>query len=440
MKLRDYQLQQLDYHLSYPRTINRSAPSTGKTPTVCVYMKIKYESKREKSVFVMPTSLFNKNKEEVMKWCDWTEDEVKVLDCSPEKRKKIYEDEKVKCFIMSFECYSKEWRLLPEDVNCVIIDEFHLGFSTHTSKRTQSYYRSTRRFENIIIMTGTLIDGRYSSAYPAVAVIEPRYYLNYENFVRYHGVFDEKYGHVVAWRNAEKLKAILHKHSCGISVAEAYKDRKEDIIIYEKCRLNPVQQKAYFEMEQFAMAELEDSYIDAREGGGGVKQMRCRQILSCPEAIGLFPEWNGKDESLSIHLEDSLAYKKPLLIFSIFEAEQKRIVDLCKKKGLRVGLINGSVSAKDRGSIDSDFRNGKLDVVVGSPATCSIGFNWEHVDKIIFTSCDYKDSTFEQAIARGNRGTRKEALRVYILDYGTKVEKRIMQIIKRKSSESKKIH
>lgn len=439
LQLRPYQLSQLSYHLSADRTINTSAPSTGKTPTVCVYMKIKYENEGKKTVFVMPTSLFLKNKEEVMLWTGWDEDEVQIVSGTPAKRKKIYDRRDVKCFLMSFDCFSSEWQLLPSDVDVVIIDEFHLGYSTHSSKRTQSYYRSSRRFKYYIFMTGTLIDGRYSSAYPAIAVIEPRYYLNYSNFLRTHAIVDRTFGHIVGWRNPDKLRKILERHSCGISVKEAYKDRTEDIIIYEKCELDVKQKQAYLEMEEFAMAELDDAYLDARDGGGGVKQIRCRQILSCPEAVGLTIPKQGRDELLKVHLKEALDYRKPLLIFAVFEAEQERIVKLCKDVGLRVALINGGVSDKKRGEIDLDFRSGKIDVVVGSPKTCSVGFNWQHVDKIIFTSYDHKDSTFEQAIARGNRGTRQEPLRVYILTYGTKVEKRIMDIIKRKKLENKKV-
>lgn len=438
LTLRDYQLEQLQYHLSADRTMNLSEPSTGKTPTVCVYMKIKWQKEKKKTVFVMPTSLFGKNREEVIRWTGWGEDEVVRCDCTPTKRKKLYADSNVKCFLMSFDCYAAEWNLLPKDVDVVVIDEFHLGFSTHKSKRTRSYYVSSRRFKYFIIMTGTLIDGRYSSAYPAITIIEPRYYCTYENFLHYHGIYN-KYRKIVAWRNAGKLKEILKRHSCGITVKEAYKNRKENIIIHEKCDMDPVQKEAYLQMEKDALVELEDRFIDARDSGG-VKQIRCRQILSCPEHLGIKVKSNGKDESLMIHIEDSLAYQKPVLVFSVFEAEQNRIVSLCEKKGLRVALINGTVSSKKRSEIDADFRNGKLDVLVGSPSTCSIGFNWEHVDKVIFVSCDYKDSTYEQAIARGNRGTRETPLKVYLLEYGTKVEKRIMEIIERKSIESQKVH
>ncbi len=436
MKLRDYQLKQLAFHLSADRTINRSAPSTGKTATVCTYMKIKYRNEKKKAVFVMPSSIMLKNKEEVCNWCEYSEDEVAICNGTPAKRLAQYQDKNIKVFEMTFECFSKEWHLLPKDVDVVIIDEFHLGFSTHTSKRTQSYYRSSRRFKYFIMMSGTLIDGRYNSAYPAICVIEPRYYLNYENFMHYHAIYNT-WGQVVGWRNPDKIKEILKRHSCSISVEEAYKDRKENIIIYEKCQLDDKHKKAYLQMEKDALLELEDKYIEA--DSGGVKQIRCRQILSCPEVLDLKVDKIGKDEMLKIHLEDAVAYKKQLLIFAIFEAEQKRIAEVCRQNGLKTEIINGTVSSKRRGEIDVAFRNGEIDVVVGSPATCSIGFNWEHVDQVIFASCDYKDSTFEQAIARGNRGTRKTPLRVYILTYDTKVERRIMQIIKRKSEESKKI-
>lgn len=44
--------------------------------------------------------------------------------------------------------------------------------------------------------------------------------------------------------------------------------------------------------------------------------------------------------------------------------------------GFKVGLINGTVSAKKRGEIDLAFQAGELDIVVASPATASVRFKW----------------------------------------------------------------
>ena len=51
----------------------------------------------------------------------------------------------------------------------------------------------------------------------------------------------------------------------------------------------------------------------------------------------------------------------------------------------------------------------------------------------------YDNSEFSQAMGRGDRGSRTRPLLVYILTYDTKVEKRIMTILYRKSDELKKI-
>ena len=48
---------------------------------------------------------------------------------------------------------------------------------------------------------------------------------------------------------------------------------------------------------------------------------------------------------------------------------------------------------------------------------------------------DYQDSSFEQGIKRLDRGTRKTAIPVYLISYKTKVEKRIIDIVKRKMKE-----
>lgn len=68
-----------------------------------------------------------------------------------------------------------------------------------------------------------------------------------------------------------------------------------------------------------------------------------------------------------------------------------------------------------------------------------MGFNWQHVDTVIFVSIDYKDSNFKQAMQRADRGTREYPLKVIRLYYDCAVEHRIFNIIKRKQQDSKKV-
>lgn len=437
-QLRPYQSAHLAFHLANERSLNLSSPGTGKTPTACLYIQYLVQNQGINVAFIMPKSLFKKNYDELLNFTTLTENEIAIVDDTPKKRDKIYNREGVRVFLMGFDCFSNEWQKLP-NLGGVVVDEFHMGYKTNDSKRTQNFYRAMKKAKYFLGMTGTLIDGRLSSAYPAIRVIEPRYYRDYKQFLWQHAVMDE-WGTVQMWTNHAKIKRILQRHAVAMTFEEAYKDSPKPIIIPEKCQLAMQHRKYYEEFEEKALLELEDEYL-TDSGSGGVHQMRCRQILEAPESVGITNKFElGKDEMLKVHLEDAKNDGKPLLIFSCFTAEQERIKTLCEKEyGFKVGLINGSVSGTKRAQIDADFKAGKLDIVVGSPETMAVGFNWEHVDTVIFVSIDYKDSNWKQAIQRADRGTRKYPLKVYRLYYPVRVEARLWDIIKTKQEDSRKV-
>lgn len=436
LKLRDYQQQHLLFHLAHDRSYNCLRPGRGKTPIMCVYTQIQWDAFKIKSCWVMPTALLTKNRDELLKWSDWDEKEVVILTGPRSKREKIYADPKVKTFMMSGDMYAKEWRDLPDDVNAILVDEIHSLFGNHESARTKSFYVSSRRFKKFLLCSGTPVAGKYSSIYPSVAVIEPRYYVNYTNFLHYHAIFD-RFNHIQGWRNGNKIGEILKRISSGVEDPfEGRKDLKE--IIFEKCNFDEKQKAAYKEIEETSLLELDDEFIDVRDSGG-VKAIRCRQILSCPEKIGLKVDQNGKDEMLKIHLQNAKDENERIVIFSPFVAEQERIKALCDSMGVRSEIMNGSTAALRRGEIDKAFRDHEIDVIIGSPKVASMGWNWEYAKECVFTNLSYDNTEFEQSWSRLSRGSRTRPLLIYILDFGTRVEKRILQILMRKNKELKKL-
>lgn len=438
-KLRSYQSAHLAFHIAHKRSLNLSDPGTGKTPTACLYIQYLYQVEKAVVAFVMPKSLLKKNYDELLTFTDFQPEDIAIVSGTPKKREEIYNRENVKVFLMGFDCFSREWRKLPKSFNGVVVDEFHAGFKTNDSKRTKSFYLAMNRVKFFLGMTGTLIDGRLSAAYPAIRVIQPRYYFSYKDFLNQHAVLDD-WGNVKMWTNHAKIKNILSAHAVKTSFAQAYKNSPKPIILAEKCEMASKHYEMYKEFEETALLELEDEYL-TDSGSGGVHQMRCRQILEAPDSIGIDVKFDiGKDEMLKVHLEDAKNDGKPLLIYSVFVAEQERIKKICEEEyGFRVGLINGSVSGKKRAEIDDKFKKGELDIVIGSPETMAVGFNWEHVDTVIFVSIDYKDSNWRQAIQRADRGTRKYPLRVYRLFYDCKVEHRLWQIVKNKQEDNRKV-
>lgn len=435
-ELRKYQEERLNYHLSKDRSLETLGTGLGKTPIFCVYSRIQLDCFHEKSVWVQPSSLLTKNRDDLIRFGDYKEDELGMCNVPPKKRLELYSNPNIKVFLMSSDCFAKEWELLPKDVNVVVVDEFHLAFSTHTSQRTQSFYRASRRFKKIKMLTATICRGRYSSAYPAIAVIEPRFYCTYQNFMSYHGIFNN-FNQIVGWRNGERLREVLKRISSNLVDPDTMKKAPVQIIT-ENCNFDENQREAYLELEEEGLLELENEFLDVR-GSGGVKAIRCRQILSTPEKLGVKIKFDGKLEMIKTHLLNAKEENERILIYSCFVDEQRKIKELCDSLDVRSEIMNGSVSSQKRAEIDQRFQKHELDVIIGTESVLSVGFNFQFIKEILFASLDYDNGNLTQSIGRGDRGSRTRPLLVYIIGYNTKIERRILQILVRKNTELKKV-
>lgn len=435
--LRDYQLKDLNELLKHDRFGLWHQQSCGKSFVFCMAIKIRYEVYGDKSIIICPTGLHCKTKEDVLQCTDWDSEQVAIVGGTPLKRQAIYKDDNVRCFIISADTYTKEWEMIlnyQPQVNHVVIDEMTAMYKSHSSKRTQSLYKSSMKIKKFVFSTGTIVAGRYDSAYPAIALCEPRFYMSYQNFMNCHAVYGN-FNNVVGWKNPVRLAEILKRIGIRRTVNDCYPDYKEDIIMFEKCDMDANHKKAYKELETEAMLELEDEWLDA--GNPMTKSIKCRRLVSAPESFNLISkvEMNGKDEVLKVHFQNAIDSNEQLVVFSTFVDEQNRIANLAAEMGLSVGLINGSTPTTKRGEIDKGFRDGKIQIIVASPACCAFGFNWQNAAACIFASLDYDDSTFDQARKRINRGSRPTPAKIYILTYGTKIENRIFQILSRKRKE-----
>jgi hypothetical protein len=338
-------------------------------------------------------------------------------------------DAKVLCFTFAF--LRNHWARLLEvfdDAGLMMVDELHMGYKTAESAQTASLYEVTRKLEGFIGMTGTLIDGRLDSAFPAVHIIEPRYYGSYGGFLDHHAGYIDDYGKVQYWTNFDKLKSILARHAIRHSFEEVYGDEPvhfetKMVDMSSECRAK------YDEFHELAMLELEDDII--LDGSlPGVNVIRARQIMAHPETMGIAKgELTGKDAVIAGYANEG----RPMLVFAALKPEQVRIAELLRGEGLRVGLINSDVSAKQRDVVDQQFKAGELDAIVGSGPTVAVGYNWERADHVVFASIDYQDTNIKQAYRRASRGTRKTVLRVTYLQYNNSIDQRMYAIAMGKS-------
>jgi len=428
LELRPHQVETLKFYATNKNCLNRSEPATGKTAPSCVMAKYVNDHENGSTVFVMPKSLLIKNEEEITNWTG-----LKTLIYRGQPTLTKWRGETYDVILTTADTLAKHidhiLKMLSKRIGLMIADETHLYWSSANAKRTQFILSFARKVPRNLWLTGTVIRGRLDSAYPVIQMIEPRYYGNHASFMNQHAVKDAFTGEVLGWCNEAKINAILNIHSVNYLFRDVYGD-PDFVYLPTHVEINDKHQKYYKEFEQFANIELDDeSVLYATEAG--VQTLRCRQILSNPEVLGLkIPEY-GKDEWIFENLLNG-DYQK-VVLFSALQGEQVRLARKAEERGFKVGLINGTVSTDKRGQIDKAFRDGDLQVIVASPATAGVGLNWHNCEVAAFVSIDYMDDNITQATFRFIRGKREKTIPIYLLRYKNTIEDKIYGIVQQKS-------
>lgn len=446
--LRPKQIEALSFYMRNPRGANTSDPATGKTAPSNVWMYGLWDKYKCKSVFLMPTSLFKQNYKSFFKFTNFEADEVVLLRGTVKQRRALMANPRGKVFIASFDFFAPKGKQLDEPseydelrkfhtIGAVFVDEWHRGFKSIASRRTQGLLFSLQWIPLLIPLTGTACDGHLDSVYPMIHAIEPRYYMNHQDFLNQHAIKDFHGSRVIGWKNVEKVKEILARHSIRHSFEEVY-GKDETILEPQEFEMDPKHRALYDDYESTGLFDTEEGWKEAAHGGEMV--IRLRQLCNCPEKLVEDLHVKAardlvltKDEGIATLLESAIQTNKQVLVFAAFKHEQRRIAEMVKDMGGRVAVLNGDVKqGAPREKIEEDFREKRLDFVVASPDLVEVGFDWPDIDIVIFYSMSYRDTSFIQGYRRGVRGKRVKPLLVYLLYYVKSVEEDVIHIVEGK--------
>jgi len=437
------------------RCIHGGEPGTGKTPTVCVLQRARWDKHQHKSVWLMPMKLLDKNYDEAMLWGEWDLGDVVIVDGDEDECERALHSG-AKLLLMGFKRFDMCADDIPDEYKGIDIDEWHKGFGHHRSQRTQALYRwCDRRGEDLwfVPMTGTGYNGKPSTLYPAIQIIEPRYYGSPEMFDRTHEIRDPWSGRLLSYTQLDKLESILTHHSIKRLWTDVHGPEKlvAEVI---PCRMSARQREAYDQFRETALLELETFFVDGTEPGPAF--IRARQIMEHPN---LFPnlmeggtgtvdicpgETPGKLDRFGDDCEDLSALGRPLLAYAALIPQQEQLLEMALARGRKAAIINGKVSNKLAAAADRDFRAGRIDTIIGSPKVADCGYNWQwcgdkEVSDVIFASMDFQDTTFFQAYKRAMREARQSALRILIYTYISTLDQHIMRLVKKKSVDASQV-
>ena len=460
LELRTDQIARLVHFINHPKCMDLSDPGTGKTPPVCVNQFRRHLDKQISTVWVMPKSLMSKNVDEILRFTPFSSEDVAIIDGTAAKRRKLLNEEK-RVILMGPDAYKLHSKAgeIPSSIQAIDVDEFHMCFAGKAyaeygygnfkmSARAESFLAQAGRMQEMVLMSGTMINGRLDSAYPAIAAIEPGYYpMGLGDFMGHHAIYDLE-GNFDRWTNHERIAKIFGAHGIRFTFEQIF-GHQEVVRELRWVEMSDKQRAIYDLFKDQAYIELEEFMINGTEPG--VATIRARQIMEHPNH---FPDLRYPDRKEYIDivkgevpaktsvLEEEVSHcretGKPLLIFGALVPQVKNFAD-------RWGnwLLNGEVSQAERSRRDRSFRE-TGGVMNATPAVSSVGYNWQmaggkEVETVVFASLSYSDTHFIQGYRRAVRGVRKKPLRVVTLAYKDSIDEKIMQIVRRKSLDANKV-
>lgn len=198
--------------------------------------------------------------------------------------------------------------------------------------------------------------------------------------------------------------------------------------------LNAREQKAYDEMEEYLVTEIEGEEITAQVVL--TKLMKLRQATS-----GFF--YNKEGDSVEIgnstklkELEEILEElgNQPVIIWVQFRHEVEAIESLLTEKYGADQVVTLYAETKDKDDSINRFKNNQVRYLIAHPKSAAHGLTFVNCKVMVFYSLDYSFETHTQARDRIHRiGQKNSCLYVYIMAQNT-IDEALLKVLQRKQS------
>lgn len=198
--------------------------------------------------------------------------------------------------------------------------------------------------------------------------------------------------------------------------------------------LNAREQKAYDEMEEYLVTEIEGEEITAQVALA--KLMKLRQATS-----GFF--YNREGDSIEIgnstklkELEEILEElgNQPVIIWVQFRHEVEAIEKFISEKYGSDRVATLYAGTKDKEYSINRFKNNQVRYLIAHPKSAAHGLTFVNCSVMVFYSLDYSFETHAQARDRIHRiGQRNSCLYIYIMAQDT-IDEVLLRVLQRKQS------
>lgn len=224
--------------------------------------------------------------------------------------------------------------------DCVVFDESH-RLKTHNSNVSKFAYKVSKISKFNILVTGTPMAKPFD-VFSQMRLINDSFFgtsfHKFKNEYAEFGGFENR--EVIRYKNLDELSRLFYKRADKVTKNQVLElpPVTHKRIEYD---LSPKARKIYNDIEREFIAQLETGEI-ATVNNALTKMLRLSQIATGYLAIDNKETGEIIDDSLDKIIKDTIEdfdKKEPLVFFTVFQNEMKRVKEILEKDGRTVGLL-----------------------------------------------------------------------------------------------------
>lgn len=237
-----------------------------------------------------------------------------------------------------------------------------------------------------------------------------------------------------AWRNLDKLQALLAPHSFRVLKRDCL-DLPAKIYKQHPFEMSAAQVRAYELLRDELRVEVngdEVMTVAALAALVKLQQITSGFVISPGSSEPVYV--GDKNPRLAALLDLVEDVDGQFIVWARFREELKTVADALRKAGLRVAEYHGGVNTAEREAAVDGFQRGEIDAFVGQPQSGGIGLTLTRAETVIYYSNDFNLETRLQSEDRAHRiGTKKHVVYIDIVAQDT-IDEAIARALRRKSS------
>ncbi len=395
----------------------------GKTlQVISLLLSFKQEGQTKPSLVICPSSL-------VLNWISETEKFAPSLKAvavtgNAEQRKEILSKESADIFITSYELLKRDIEIYcQKSFFFEIIDEaqYIKNHSTQNSKAVK-LIKSTHR----LALTGTPIENCLAELWSIFDFLMPGYLYSYPRFKTRFEIPIVREGNKQASQTLQKLVSAFILRRLKKDVLKELPEKTETVIY---SALSPEQEKLYIANVQSTKLKISSEL----EGNDRLQILalltRLRQLCCDPSLVyENYSEQSSKLEACLELIEESIASKHKLLLFSQFTSMLEIIQKKLEERGISYYKLTGDTKAEERLGIVNRFNSDATPVFLISLKAGGVGLNLTGADTVIHYDPWWNLSAQNQATDRSYRLGQKNRVHVYKLIAKGTIEEKILKM------------